>query len=88
MLVELQLFEPFLQSDDRHLHQVRDAAASYLDIVSLGLQAGTMTYRTDGLTTIAAHHDAVLYLVLVLLDHLEEVVYAGPVMQVLAHVAG
>ena len=74
MGLQLQTIEPLLQSHDGHLYQVADASASNLHVVGFRLQARTMTLRTCGLTPVAGQHHAVLYLVLILLHHLEELV--------------
>ena len=74
MLVELQLPEPFCQSDDGHLHQVANAPSADFHIVGLGLQTCAVTSGTGRLSPVSCHHHAVLYLVLVILHHLEELV--------------
>ena len=77
MVVELQVVEPCLQSDHGHLHQVGDAVAVDLHIFCLGLQSGAVTDGTGGLATIPGHHHPILYLVLVVLHHFEELVDTG-----------
>lgn len=86
--MSLQVVEPVFQSDDGHLHQVRDAASANLHIVSLRLQTGAVTFRTGRLTTIAAQHHPVLDLILVLLHHLEESIDADLVVNVLMTFGG
>ena len=81
VVAQLQLPEPLLQTGDGHLYQVGDAATVYLHIVGLGLQARAVAYRTGGLAPVTTQHHAVLYLVLVLLHHLEEGVDAGFLLQ-------
>ena len=77
-----------LQRDNRHLHEVGDAAPANLDIVGFFLQSGAVTLRTRGLATITAKHDAILDFVLVLLNHLEERVDAYAVVLVAMLVGG
>ena len=72
MLRQLQLVKPLFQSYHGHLYQVGNASSAYLDILRLGLQARTVTRRTSGLTSVSGQHHAILYLVLVLLYHVEE----------------
>ena len=72
LLCQLKCAEPLLQPHHGHLHQVGDAPATYLNILSFGLQACAVALRAGGLATVAGHHHAVLYLVLVLPHHIEE----------------
>ena len=72
MLAQLQAVEPFLEVADGHLHEIGDAHAVDFHIFGFLFQTCAVTIRTDGLSAIAAHHHAILYLVLVLLDHVEE----------------
>ena len=76
MFRQFQTVEPFLQSDDGHLHQVGDAPSTDLDVVGLRFQTCTMTHRTGGLAPVPTEHHTVLYLILVLRQHLEECVDA------------
>ena len=69
--------EPFFEPDDGHLHQVGNASSAYFHVVGFWLQARSVTDGTRGLAAISAHHDPVLYLILVLLHHLEEAVDTG-----------
>ena len=82
MLLELQVVEPCQQVDYRHLHKVGDALAVDFHVRSLLLQSCTVAVGALGLTTIATHHDAILYLVLVLPDHIEEGIYRHLLMRV------
>ena len=86
MVVELQVVEPFLEPDDRHLDQVGDASAVNLHILCFGFQTGAVTDGTGGLTSISGHHHPILDLVLIVLHHLEELVDAG--LLILAFVRG
>ena len=47
-----------------------------------------MTVRANGLATIAAEHDTILYLILVLAHHAEEIVDAGNFIFISVTVAG
>ena len=76
MLVECQVVKPFLESDNGHLHQIGDASSVYLDVFCFRFQAGAVTLRTGCLASITCLHHAVLNLILILLEHLEELVDA------------
>ena len=86
MWLQLQSVEPFLQSHHRHLYQVGNAPAAYLHVVGFGLQARAVTYGACGLSPVSGQHHAVLYLVLILLHHVEEEVNTRALL--LAFVAG
>ena len=77
MLVQLQVAEELLQVVDRQVHQLGDGSSAYLYIAGFLLQTGAVAGRTIGLTPIACQHHAVLNLILVLLQHLEEGVDAS-----------
>ena len=79
VLAELEVCEPFFQVHHGHLHQFGYAHAAYLHPCCLLLESGAMAQGADRLATIAALQHAVLYLVLVFLDHLEERVDAHPI---------
>ena len=72
------MVKPFFQPDDGHLYQISDGASADFHVVGLGFQPGAVTHRARRLSAVTAEHDAVLYLVLVLLDHLEKVVNGNP----------
>ena len=72
MGAELQVPEPFAQIGDRHSDEFRDTLFSYLHICGLLAQTTAITFGTKSLSPVAGHHHAILYLVLVLLNHLEE----------------
>ena len=76
MRVEFQFVEPFLESYDWHLNQVRNTPPSDLHILGFWLQTGTVTFRTVRLTSIARQHHTILDLILILLQHLEELIDA------------
>ena len=78
---QLQMGEPFGEVGDGHLHQFGDALAAYLHIARFLLQSCAAAVGAHGLATEAAQHHAVLYLVLVLLHHAEELVDAHPVVR-------
>ena len=69
---QLQLSEELLQLRYRHLHQFRDAPSPHFHVVGLRLEACAVAGWAGGLSAVACHHHAVLYLVLVLLHHFEE----------------
>ena len=72
MGLKFQAREPFLQSDNRHLYKVGDAAPTNLHILSLRLQTCSVTLGAGGLSPVTGQHHAVLNLVLILLHHIEE----------------
>ena len=78
MLREFQFLEPFAQVHNRHFNQFGDALSANLYIVGFLLESGTMAVGTNRLSTESAQHHAVLYLVLVLLYHSEELIDAHP----------
>ena len=75
-VVEFQRVEPFEQFTYRHHSQLREGTAADLDIHRLGPQACAVTRRAECLAAVAGFHHAELYLVLVLVEHFEETVYA------------
>ena len=83
MSVEFQTVEPLLEANDGHLHEVGDAAAADLYIVGFGLQTGAVTDGTIRLSPVAGKHHAVLDLILIILQHLEELVDARFLLRVL-----
>ena len=72
VLVELQMGEEVLQVRDGEVHQLGDGTSAQLHIARFGLETRPVTGRTGRLAAVTCEHDAVLYLVLVLLQHLEE----------------
>ena len=86
VVVEAQFVKPFLQVLHRHVHEVRDAHSLYPDVVCLLFQSSAVAFRTYRSAAVSAEHHAVLYLVLVFFQHLEEVVDAHPVVFVSAFV--
>ena len=72
VFVQLQHLEPSSEITDGHLYKVRYALSTYLHPCGFLFQASAVTDGTDRLSAIAAQHDAILYLVLILLHHLEE----------------
>ena len=77
VLIQLQVAEELLQVVDRQVHQLGDGASAYLYIAGFLLQTGAVAGRTIGFPPIACQHHAVLNLILVLLQHLEEGVDAS-----------
>ena len=91
MLGQLKVVKPFSEPVDGYLHQVGDGAAANLHPCRLLLQPGAVAVGAEGLAPVAAHHDAVLYLIHILLHHVEEGVNAygvGAQLAVLALVCG
>ena len=81
MLGHLEGTEEVAELFDGEFAEFCDALACYLDVFCLFLEAAAMADGTGGLSAIAGEHDAILNLVLVLLEHAEELVDAD------AHVA-
>ena len=69
---QLQAVEECLKVGDGQVHQLRDVASAHPHVARFGLQAAAVAARTEGLAAVAGQHHAVLYLVLVLLQHAEE----------------
>ena len=74
LIGQFELVEPLLQPENGQFDEVADASSANLHIIRLWLQTCSVAFRTGGLATIAAQHHPVLYLILVVLHHLEEVV--------------
>ena len=72
MFVEPKFVEPRLQLTDWHLHKFGDASSAHFHPRGLLLEFRSVTVGTHGLSSVAAHHHAILYLVLVFLHHLKE----------------
>ena len=60
-----------------HLNQLVDGLAAHLYVTGLLAQARSVTLGADGLAAVSGQHDAVLDLVLALLQHTEEIVNTG-----------
>ena len=73
---ECQRVEEFLQFGDGQVYQIRNGPSAHFHISGFGAQARAVALGTDRFAPVACQHDAVLYLVLVFLQHLEEVVDA------------
>lgn len=73
---ECQRVEEFLQFGDGQVYQIRNGSSAHFHISGFGPQARAMALGADRFATVACQHDAVLYFVLVFLQHLEEVVDA------------
>ena len=78
----MQIPEPFQQVAYGHLYKVGYASPINLYPVGLLLKTSATTIRTRGASTIATQHHTILYLILVVFDHLEERVDANLVMNV------
>ena len=83
VFVECQLIEPLLEVDNGHLYQVGDRHALNFHPTGFLLQSCAVTGRAHGPAPVSAHHDTVLYFVLVFLHHLEERINAHLVVNVL-----
>ena len=76
VIVKLKSSKPLLQVGDRHLHQLRNRGTAHLYIFTLLAKPRPVTLGTTGLASVTCQHNTILYLVLVLLDHLEKSVDA------------
>ena len=85
---QFQLVEPLLQTYDRQLYEVGNAATTDLDVFCLGLQSCAVTFVTRRLSTITRQHDTILNLILILLQHLEEIIDGYAVVLVAGLIAG
>ena len=74
--VSVKRVEEFLQFGDGQVYQIRNGPSAHFHISGFGTQARAVALGTDRFAPVACQHDAVLYLVLVFLQHLEEVVDA------------
>ena len=72
VLIQLQVVEKDFQFGDGQVYQLGDAASAHPYITGFGLQPGAVAFGAKGFTAITRQHYTVLYLVLVLLQHLEE----------------
>ena len=66
------LSEYLVELADGHVGEVRDGVTAEFDVLSLLPEAVAVACRASGLAAIVGEHDAVLYLILVALDHAEE----------------
>ena len=80
MFAELQVFKPRQQLADRHPHELGDAAPADFDIFRLGAQARAVAVGAFRLAAIACQHDAILYLILITLQHSEEGIDGDPLL--------
>ena len=76
VLVQLEVQKELLEVVDRQVYQFGDGASAYLHVAGFLLQTGAVAGWAHGLSAVAGQHYAVLNLVLVLFQHLEEGVYA------------
>ena len=72
MLVQLQVVEKHFQFGNGQVYQFGDAASAHPYITGFGLQPRTVAFGTKGFAAITRQHNAVLYLVLVFLQHFKE----------------
>ena len=74
----LYILQPHSKIGHRHGQQFCDGTTADLDVRGILAQAAATAVGAGGLTTVARHHDAVLYLIRLTVDPLEEAVDTFP----------
>ena len=72
MIVQLETTEELLQIVNRQIDQLGDGTSAHFYIACFLFQTGAVTSGAEGLSPIAGKHHAVLNLILVFFQHLEE----------------
>ena len=80
VFVQRERVEEFLQFGDRQVYQFGNVLSTHADVSRFGFQTGAVAFRAKRLSAIACQHHTVLNLILILLEHLEEVVDAMEVL--------
>ena len=88
VFVKFKPLEPHHEVSDGHFDEVGQALAPDFHPFGLRLQSCAVALGADGLSAIAAHHDAILNLILVLPDHFEKCIDAHLVVDVLVALGG
>ena len=76
MLIQFQMVEELLQFCDRQIHQFGNILSAHPYISGFRFQAGAVAFRAKRLSPVTRQHHPVLYLILILFQHLEEIIDA------------
>ena len=76
MLVQFQMIEEFLQLCDRQIYQFGNVFSTHPDISGFRFQASAVAFRAKCLSAVTCQHYPILYLILILFQHLEEIIDA------------